>query len=422
MLLRPQHFRFIVPWDVLDDPGIRAQVADRIGLARATGATEVAISFGTPVAPVSPDVWLDRVARYVATFSPSVSWWSPANEPNHPSSGWMSSPEGAATLAAYSRSLSALLTITHPTDRLLSPDFHDDYGRDNLVRRDANGDSTVELYVRAFLAAGGTLGDAVAWHPYDGAMRQSLESTTDLLDNVLHPDAPPDVWITEVGGILERRDSDGAIKIALTSSKRTTSVSVAGPLAAQPRVSQDQLYHMRDHNPVWDSALVDELGARRPLGTRGARRAMVATRLIPGLRAADRVNDQRRKNARSRRTRGLGLQAQQGVLHRSSEAAGAGAPDGAGGRRRRVRAAHRSEAVLLDRLPRRGCRGVGCACGLRGGRAPRSSTPSTPRRWRRGATDNGGPGKREIYHPHYYGAYVLDPDANNVEAVCHRPA
>jgi len=39
-----------------------------------------------------------------------------------------------------------------------------------------------------------------------------------------------------------------------------------------------------------------------------------------------------------------------------------------------------------------------------------------------GATDNGGPGKREIYHPHYYGAFVLDPDGNNVEAVCHDPA
>jgi predicted lactoylglutathione lyase len=38
-----------------------------------------------------------------------------------------------------------------------------------------------------------------------------------------------------------------------------------------------------------------------------------------------------------------------------------------------------------------------------------------------GATDNGAPGKREIYHPHYYGAYVLDPDDNNVEAVCHMP-
>ena len=39
-----------------------------------------------------------------------------------------------------------------------------------------------------------------------------------------------------------------------------------------------------------------------------------------------------------------------------------------------------------------------------------------------GATDNGGPGMREIYHPDYYGAFVLDPDGNNVEAVCHTPA
>ena len=39
-----------------------------------------------------------------------------------------------------------------------------------------------------------------------------------------------------------------------------------------------------------------------------------------------------------------------------------------------------------------------------------------------GGTDNGAPGMREIYHPNYYGAYVLDPDGNNVEAVCHRPA
>ena len=38
-----------------------------------------------------------------------------------------------------------------------------------------------------------------------------------------------------------------------------------------------------------------------------------------------------------------------------------------------------------------------------------------------GGTDNGGPGLREIYHPNYYGAFVLDPDGNNVEAVCHTP-
>jgi catechol 2,3-dioxygenase-like lactoylglutathione lyase family enzyme len=39
-----------------------------------------------------------------------------------------------------------------------------------------------------------------------------------------------------------------------------------------------------------------------------------------------------------------------------------------------------------------------------------------------GATDNGAPGVREIYHPNYYGAYVLDPDGHNIEAACHRPA
>ena len=38
-----------------------------------------------------------------------------------------------------------------------------------------------------------------------------------------------------------------------------------------------------------------------------------------------------------------------------------------------------------------------------------------------GATDNGGPGLRAQYHPDYYGAFVLDPDGNNIEAVCHLP-
>ena len=36
-----------------------------------------------------------------------------------------------------------------------------------------------------------------------------------------------------------------------------------------------------------------------------------------------------------------------------------------------------------------------------------------------GATDSGAPGLRQIYHPNYYGAFILDPDGNNIEAVCH---
>jgi catechol 2,3-dioxygenase-like lactoylglutathione lyase family enzyme len=38
-----------------------------------------------------------------------------------------------------------------------------------------------------------------------------------------------------------------------------------------------------------------------------------------------------------------------------------------------------------------------------------------------GAQDNGPPGPRPHYHETYYGGYVIDPDGNNIEAVCHQP-
>jgi catechol 2,3-dioxygenase-like lactoylglutathione lyase family enzyme len=38
-----------------------------------------------------------------------------------------------------------------------------------------------------------------------------------------------------------------------------------------------------------------------------------------------------------------------------------------------------------------------------------------------GGRDNGRPGLRRNYHPDYYGAFVLDPDGHNIEAVCHAP-
>jgi len=36
-----------------------------------------------------------------------------------------------------------------------------------------------------------------------------------------------------------------------------------------------------------------------------------------------------------------------------------------------------------------------------------------------GGRDNGSPGLRPHYHERYYGAFVLDPDGHNVEAVYH---
>ena len=38
-----------------------------------------------------------------------------------------------------------------------------------------------------------------------------------------------------------------------------------------------------------------------------------------------------------------------------------------------------------------------------------------------GGKDHGAPGLRPHYHPNYYGAFVIDPDGHNIEAVCHTP-
>ena len=38
-----------------------------------------------------------------------------------------------------------------------------------------------------------------------------------------------------------------------------------------------------------------------------------------------------------------------------------------------------------------------------------------------GGSDNGPPGVRLDYHPHYYAAFILDPEGNNIEVVCHDP-
>ncbi|MFE1597252.1 VOC family protein [Methylobacterium sp. ID0610] len=38
-----------------------------------------------------------------------------------------------------------------------------------------------------------------------------------------------------------------------------------------------------------------------------------------------------------------------------------------------------------------------------------------------GATGDGEPGLRTEYHPHYYGAYLRDPDGNKLGVCCHHP-
>ena len=53
---------------------------------------------------------------------------------------------------------------------------------------------------------------------------------------------------------------------------------------------------------------------------------------------------------------------------------------------------------------------------------PREPDSKKPDVWSiDGPSPYGGPGLRPDYHPHYYGAFVIDPEGNNIEAVGHWP-
>ena len=137
-------------------------------------------------------------------------------------------------------------------------------------------------------------------------------------------------------------------------------------------------------------------------------------------------------SARSRQNRPHALPARPRLDHRRPTSIAAGAFYDAVFGALGVERLWRSE----DAHPLRRARGTGRA------RSSRSSRPPTPhaggpRHWAfratstaqvdafhaaglaAGGTDDGPPGPRPSYHEHYYGAFLIDPDGNRVEAVCH---
>ena len=79
------------------------------------------------------------------------------------------------------------------------------------------------------------------------------------------------------------------------------------------------------------------------------------------------------------------------------------------------RAVRRRERLVLGaarRRSRHGPHGVPGPRRRRGAGLPPAATGA-------GYADNGPPGERVVYHPGYYGAFVLDPDGHNIEVVNH---
>jgi hypothetical protein len=245
--LRPKTLRFIVDWDIADDPGEKAQALDRIARARRAGVEEIAITFERPPAllpnglpdPPSPEAWLAKVSTFIQEFAPYVDWWSPANEPNL---GTAPLPKlRPELLARYSSALADWVGVYQPQERLISPEFTD------------GGELT--RYIGEFRSAGGQFGSAIGWHPYNGAQDRSLASTNELLAAV--PDVP--LWITEVGVHENDPRQPGQ-----TQGEQDVRVRwLTEVLAKHPRVWRISYYHLRDHNSAWDTALVDSQGIPR---------------------------------------------------------------------------------------------------------------------------------------------------------------
>ena len=143
-----------------------------------------------------------------------------------------------------------------------------------------------------------------------------------------------------------------------------------------------------------------------------ARRQVLARRHPRSARPAHAPLDSRHDRPRQALRHRPGRQPR--VLRAGAQAARLPRDAGAGARRGRH---GRHAAGLLDR--------AGATPRRRAATSPSASTPSRRSHafhaaaLAAGGTDNGAPGLRPHYHQNYYGAFVLDPDGNNVEAVYH---
>jgi hypothetical protein len=277
-------FRMLLPWDVVDYPDQLSQASQRIQLAREAGVEEIVVSFGPASGWVeggqallgekyrpTPELWISKVRQFIDLHDADVGVWGPANEPNE-GVGWLRDGDGPAKLAGYYAALYRLVKVERAAqgDKLLSPEFHD--------HLDANGApwpadpsrypadySTLDLYIDAYesyvqgLGVGDGFGDAVGWHPYKGTRLQSRAGTDDLVGAI--PAGRP-VWITEVGAVIHtavatqtEEEQDADVQWLVDSESG---------LAKHDRVGRIYYWHLRNHNPGWDSALVDSNGRRRP--------------------------------------------------------------------------------------------------------------------------------------------------------------
>jgi hypothetical protein len=255
--LRPKVFRLQTIWNTMApyNDTWRQRTHKQIDRALLHGAEQIILTVrSNNPANVGPDPYRYfptpaeyevEIGKLVTEFAGKVDVWGPANEPNGAWRPW-NAPGGAAqldpvTLAGYYQAMQRQVAARDDGQALMtSPDFLD---RGNLA--------PISAYVNAYTVAGGGWGNAAAWHPYNGVIHGSLQTTNDFASLV--PGNRP-IWVTEIGA-----------HYADDPLAQNSRVSwIINTLGSHPRVARIGYYHMRDNNPDWDTALLDSDNQPRP--------------------------------------------------------------------------------------------------------------------------------------------------------------
>jgi hypothetical protein len=241
--------RYIAPWDALHDPRQLALLDGWMAAARASGA-RVLLGFAHSLRSrrlartlPRPHQFEREFVRFRARY-PDVLDWIVWNEANHPFSLTAQRPRRAAR-------------------------FFDAVARNcagcRVVAADVLDVSGMSAWVRAFMRHAHAPPRIWGLHNYVDANGFRSTGTRALLDVTRRGQ----VWFTETGGVVLRREYDGArvtreFRNSLRHAARAT-LHAIDLARLSPRIRRIYLYHWRAPRPVtnWDSAFVGPGGKPR---------------------------------------------------------------------------------------------------------------------------------------------------------------
>jgi FG-GAP-like repeat/Glycosyl hydrolase catalytic core len=198
----------------------------------------------------SPDAYMPNSVKYeleaakvVKEFAGEVDVWGGINEPNlwPQSDGTGTRAIPVSTLVEYQASIAEIVNVWDSSAMVTSPDFNDQTEH-------------WKEYVEDYKTNGGGFGNVAAFHPYKAVEEKSMTRPNQYAAIV---PSGRNIWVTEAG-------SRPFGNLTAQNERVQWMTNTSTGLASQDRITRIGYYHMRNHNPSWDSALLNEDLSPRP--------------------------------------------------------------------------------------------------------------------------------------------------------------